>query len=103
MITCLKCGAELPSGKGHDPVASISGSISGDEHTESFYFCEKCGVYTVELYYEPFLDDEQISFRGPVEKAEGDAAVELIHMCPEPWDKKCRCRAHTSYFGNSLD
>jgi hypothetical protein len=103
MVNCLKCGADLSSEKRGGCVASISGSIMGDEHTESYFLCGKCGVYTVELYYEPFLNEEQVSFRGPVGQAEGDAAVALIKKCLEPWDKKCRCEAHQSYFNGQLD
>jgi hypothetical protein len=29
--------------------------------------------------------------------------VELIKQCSEPWNKKCRCKAHQSYFQGSLD
>jgi len=39
----------------------------------------------------------------PVSKVEGDAKVELIRQCSEPWNKKCRCKAHQSYFGGALD
>jgi hypothetical protein len=75
----------------------------GDEYTESFFLCKRCDVYTVEVCYEPFLGDEVITFRGPLPRAEGDAAVALIKGCPEPWDKKCRCQAHLAYFQGQLD
>lgn len=75
----------------------------GDECTESFFLCERCDVYTVEVYYEPFLGNGEVKLRGPVQRAEGDAAVSLIHQCSEPWDKKCRCRAHITYFDRCLD
>jgi hypothetical protein len=85
------------------PVASISGSIMGDEYIESHYFCDQCDVYTVEIYHDRFLGDGEASIRGPVPRPEGDAKVELIRRCSEPWDKKCRCNAHRSYFGGALD
>ena len=92
------------SGKeGEDRVASISGGIMGDEYIESYYFCKPCGVYTVEVYHDRYLGDEDVSVRGPLPKADGDAKVELIRQCSEPWNKKCRCPAHRAYFGNSLD
>ena len=40
---------------------------------------------------------------GPLTKAEGDARVEIIRACSEPWDKKCRCEAHKTYFEGWLD
>ena len=83
--------------------ASISGSIMGDEYIESYYFCSQCGVYTVEIYHDRFLGDEEVFVRGPVAQTEGDAKVELIRQCAEPWNKKCRCKAHQSYFEGALD
>ena len=84
-------------------MASISGSIMGDEYIESYYFCDQCGVYTVEIFHDRFLGDDEVFVRGPVPKPEGDAKIELIGRCPEPWNKKCRCNAHQSYFEGGLD
>lgn len=84
-------------------MASISGGIMGDEYTESYFLCGDCDVYTVEVHHDRFLGEESVFVRGPVSKAEGDAQVELIGQCSEPWNKKCRCPAHRSYFGGSLD
>ena len=84
-------------------MASISGSIMGDEYIESYYFCSQCEVYTLEIFHDRFLGDDDVFVRGPIPKQEGDAKVELIRQCPEPWDKKCRCKAHVSYFDGELD
>ena len=84
-------------------MASISGSIMGDEYIESYFFCNTCGVYTVEIYHDRFQGEDEISIRGPVSKSEGDEKVKLIQQCPETWDKKCRCEAHRTYFGGWLD
>jgi hypothetical protein len=103
MIRCSQCGEDWdPNGK-YECVASISGSIMGDEYIESYYFCKRCEVYTVEVYHDRFLGENNILTRGPVPKAEGDAQVELIKQCSEPWNKKCRCKAHRSYFQGGLD
>jgi hypothetical protein len=103
MIQCAKCGKELYSKEGGDRVASISGGITGYECVETYYFCKKCDVYSVEVYWDCFLGDEEVSFRGPLSKEEGDEKVRLIGECSEPWDKNCRCDAHRAYFGDSLD
>jgi hypothetical protein len=103
MVTCLQCGVALPPTKEVGCAASISGGIMGDEYTESYFLCERCGVYTVEVCYEPFLGDEEITLRGPVPREDGDAAVMLIRQCSEPWNTKCRCAAHVRYFDNALD
>lgn len=84
-------------------MASISGGIMGDEYIESYFLCSRCEVYTVEIYHDRFLGEDTVFVRGPVSKAEGDAKVELIRQCSEPWNKKCRCRAHQAYFEGSLD
>ena len=103
MISCSQCGKDLSEEGKNSSVASISGSIMGDEYTESFYFCEDCQVYTVEVSHDRFCGDEDVSYRGPLTKNEGDNDVKLIRQCSTPWNKKCRCAAHTSYFGEWLD
>lgn len=103
MVQCAQCGSELAEPAAANRVASISGSIMGDEYIDSYYLCAKCGVYTVEVYHDRFLGEENVSVQGPLPKAEGDAKVALIRQCSEPWNKKCRCPAHLSYFGRSLD
>ncbi len=103
MIHCSQCGRPLVDpGKGA-LAASISGSIMGDEYTESLLFCQSCQAYTVEIRRERFCGEESVAAGGPLSKAEGDAKVELIKRCPEPWDKRCRCEAHRGYFGPFLD
>jgi len=102
-MRCAKCGAYFDRDAGEGPVASISGSIMGDEHTDSFYFCRSCQVYTVEMFHDRFLGEEGSSVQGPVPKEEGDAQVALVMQCPEPWNKRCRCPAHMAYFRGQLD
>jgi hypothetical protein len=103
MIRCSRCGRDFERQEVDQPVASISGRIMGDEYIESYYFCSHCEVYTVEVYHDHFLGDDDIFVRGPIPKQEGDAKVGLIRQCSEPWDKKCRCQAHQSYFDGGLD
>jgi hypothetical protein len=103
IINCQQCGKSLCTEGELEPVASISGGIMGDEYTDSYFFCRDCNVYTVEAYCDRFLGEEESSFRGPISKEEGDKYVRLIAECSEPWDKKCRCAAHRSYFSDSLD
>jgi hypothetical protein len=101
MIRCSECGVELGQKGDTGSVASISGSILGDECIESYFFCDPCGVYTVEIYWDIFSGGESVSVNGPIPKEAGDAAVGLIRQCSTPWDKKCRCSAHLSYFKDS--
>jgi hypothetical protein len=102
-ILCSQCGKELTGPGSQAPVASISGSIMGDEYTESYYYCDTCKMYTVEVCHDRFLGEESSATRGPVSKLDGDIKVALIRRCSRPWDKKCRCDAHVEYFGGSLD
>ena len=103
MVRCTKCGQLLGEGEKRLPTASISGSIMGDEYTESWYFCPECRLYTVEDYRDRFTNEDVVSVRDPIAKATGDAKVALIRRCPEPWNKRCRCQAHREYFGGWLD
>ncbi len=99
-MQCMQCnGAFLDA----DWVASISGSITGDEHTDTFFLCPACRVYTVASYRDDFTGMETMSPAGPVSGEAGDRRVALIRQCSTPWDKKCRCEAHCAYFRGTLD
>lgn len=100
-MNCIQCNREFSFKE--DCVASISGSILGDECTESFFYCDRCGVYTKEVFWDCFSGEESASMCGPIPKPDGDGKVALIKRCSEPWNKKCRCEAHLAYFDGSLD
>lgn len=84
-------------------MASISGSILGDERTDSYFFCKNCRVYTVEVFWDLFDGMEESHIQGPIPEAEGTARIRLIEECATPWDKRCRCWAHQAYFEDALD
>lgn len=81
----------------------MSGSIMGDEHTDVYFLCPVCGVYSVAQWWDNFTGEETVSLSGPLSRQAGDEQVALIRQCPRPWDKKCRCDAHRAYFRNALD
>jgi hypothetical protein len=99
-MQCIQCQRPFLN---EDRVASISGSIMGDEHTDAYFLCPMCGVYTVVSWRDNFTGVESESIPGPQSKQEGDKTIELIRQCLEPWDKKCRCKAHRRYFNDTLD
>ncbi len=100
LFQCAQC--QRPFTK-ENHVASISGSILGDEDTDSYYLCPGCQAYTVMTCHESFCGPETSRRSGPLSRPEGDRQVELIRQCSRPWDKKCRCDAHRAYFHNTLD
>jgi len=57
MIRCSQCGRGFDRQVGDRFVAALSGSIMGDEYTESYYFCSQCQVYTVKIYHDRFLGE----------------------------------------------
>jgi hypothetical protein len=99
-MRCRQCGWPFA---GKDRVASITGSIMGDEHTDSYFLCPVCQVYTVVSWRDNFTGLETVTNSGPLAKNDGDALVALIGRCAEPWNKKCRCEAHQEYFRGTLD
>jgi len=103
VIHCSQCDRPLVDQRKGAFAASISGSIMGDEYTESLFFCHTCQAYTIEIRRERFCGEDSVASSGPLSKAEGDAKIELIKRCPEPWNKRCRCEAHREYFGPFLD
>jgi hypothetical protein len=100
MIQCIRCSRAFLN---EERIASMSGSIMGDEHTDSYFLCPVCGVYTVASWWDNFTGEETMSLSGPLSRQEADARVELIQKCSRPWDKKCRCDAHRQYFNDTLD
>ena len=99
MIRCSNCGRDIDQ----PAVASIAGSIMGDEYIESYYLCPWCDQYTVELVRDRFLGEAEVSLRGPISWPEGSAIVQRIKQCSEPRNKKCRCDVHQEHFGYALD
>ena len=99
-VSCARCRSHL----GHDAeVAAISGSVMGDEITDTYFLCPHCQVFTVELLREAFCGPESVTITGPIERVVGEARVALIDGCASPWDKHCRCESHKAYFAGHLD
>jgi hypothetical protein len=98
MMKCSQCGREFSWDKEGGMVASLSGSIMGDEYIETYFYCDSCNKYTLEIFHDRFLGEDDVSIRGPISKEEGDIQVKLMNECPEPWNKKCDCNAHKKYF-----
>lgn len=99
-MDCIKCNRSFSK---EDLMASISGSINGDEYTDAYYLCPVCRAFTVAHWRDNFMGTENLDVSGPLEEKQGMQRVELIRRCSEPWDKKCRCAAHLAYFNDSLD
>ena len=97
---CQQCKREFLE---DERMASMSGSVLGDECTDSYFLCPVCQLYTVVSWHDNFTGIETMSVSGPISRQRGDESVALIRQCPRPWDKKCRCEAHLAYFRNTLD
>ncbi len=100
LFKCSNCGRILAA---QNRMASISGSIMGDEHTDSYFLCPACDLYTVIRWWDNFTGVESASSSGPLSREQGDARINLIAKCDRSWDKHCRCESHLACFGNSLD
>src|SRR5512147_1994829 len=99
-MQCIQCNRPFLN---EERIASISGSIMGDEHTDSYFLCPVCGLYTLASWWDNFTGEETLNVSGPLAPQEAKAQIELIKQCPQPWDKKCRCEAHRAYFRGTLD
>jgi hypothetical protein len=99
-MQCLQCRRPSPH---EERIASISGSIRGDEHTEASFLRPACGVYTVVSWWDDITGVESVNLSGPESKQEGGESVALITQCSEPRKKKCRCEARRRYFHDTLD
>ncbi len=99
-MNCIQCNRAFSE---EDRVASISGSMMGDEYTDVYYLCPICRVFTVANWRDNFTGIETMVTSGPIDERTGMARIELIRRCSRPWDKKCRCPAHREYFNDALD
>ena len=99
-MDCIQCGGTFTQ---EDRIAAISGSIMGDEHTDVYYWCPLCRVYTVAKWWDNFTGIESMALSGPLSEAQGKDRIQIINRCARPWDKKCRCEAHREYFNDTLD
>ncbi|MGD9546175.1 MAG: hypothetical protein AB7V45_01385 [Candidatus Krumholzibacteriia bacterium] len=99
-MKCLQCHRTFAA---EARIASMSGSIMGDEVTDAYFLCPACDVYTVATWWDDFTGLETESSSGPLSRDVGDARVAIIRGCEHPWDKTCRCPAHRSYFNDALD
>lgn len=102
MTRCAGCRHRLDDAA--SLVASMHGSLMGDEYVECYYCCPECGATTLSVVRDRFLGDEVVVTEAAV--LSGDEArrrLALIARCPEPWNKRCRCDAHREYFGEALD
>ena len=91
-IDCITCKRPLSR------AAFISVLVMGDEYIHSFFLCEACNQYTVELYHDHFMGDDSVSTHRK-SREEGDRLVKLIETCSTPEEKFCKCPAHKEFGG----
>lgn len=91
-MKCLTCGNIAIKR------SAISIFVFGDEYIYTYFFCRKCNTYTVESYHDSFMGDDVITFLPPISKEEGDEAIKLINLCPDPMNKHCDCSSHKALF-----
>ena len=91
-IPCRSCSADL--GPHARRKAFISIFAQGDEETRSWFFCEKCRVWTIEDYTDRFHGDDSVRVMGPFPEGACADEVALANTCPTPVDKWCECPAH---------
>ena len=99
-VKCSRCGRPF---RNDERLSAISGEVMGDEYIDSYFLCPDCDVYTREIYHDRFCGPDETDIVGPLARADVDKKVKTAKRCKEPWNKKCRCRAHRSYFGGTLD
>ncbi len=97
-MECLQCKRVFGANEGRR--AAIAIMVMGDEYIYSYWYCQACGVYSIEAYHDRFMGEDSITYMGPFPKEIGDQCAELISTCPAPQDKYCDCDAHKAlYYG----
>lgn len=95
-MECLKC-VNTKWDKIEQRSAFICFEVMGDEYIESYFLCQDCDTYSVEVYHDRFSGAATILTRGPIPRAEGDRIIAMIRQCPEPSNKRCHCKAHEDF------
>jgi hypothetical protein len=63
MSECVQCKRTFSH---DDCIASISGSIIGDEVTDFYFFCPSCGAHTKVSWWDRFTGVETMNVSGPM-------------------------------------
>jgi hypothetical protein len=92
-VNCVRCDQPLQKAR-----AGISIFVAGDEYVYSYFWCDACGVYSVEGYHDRFMGDSEVFALPAISREEGDRAVALIGACPVPHDKLCDCASHRALY-----
>lgn len=92
-MKCARCADLLPKAR-----AGISIFVNGDEYIYSYFWCERCEVYSVEGFHDRFMGDSEVFVLPVISREEGDRAVALIEACPDPGDKLCGCASHAALY-----
>jgi hypothetical protein len=68
VMQCKQCDRPFDN---DERIASISGSIMGDEVTNAYFLCPVCGMYTVVQWWHDFTGVETMSLTGPCQSRKG--------------------------------
>jgi len=94
-MECTKCKRDL-GGLGQRE-AFIACEVMGDEYIYSYWHCDECNVYSVEVYHDHFSGEDSIMTQGPIEAKVGAESIKLIRTCKKPSNKRCDCPAHKKF------
>jgi hypothetical protein len=83
-------------------MASMSGSILGDEFIESYFLCKKWWVYTVEIYQDRFSGEEKVSVQGPCPKPKVMPKSNLSGNAPSPGTRSAAALRTKPIWGDRL-
>jgi hypothetical protein len=94
-MNCSKCTNYLGEMKQRE--AFIAVEVMGDEYIYSYWLCKNCGHYTIEVYHDRFMGEDDCRTQGPIEPDKGHETVKLMKSCSNPGDKRCDCKAHQHF------
>lgn len=95
----MKCShCEAPMNVNRDKVASFCTMGQGDEYTDRYWVCRKCGWFLRRSFRESFASQEETEYGSTaLEPEKGQAIIDLIKKCPKPTDKWCDCEVHKHF------
>lgn len=73
---------------------------SGNEEILNICSCDECHKYFIDGYEDVFASEDEckVWLYGPYTEEDFKKFSEVLHKCPDPMDKYCKCKAHEYFY-----
>jgi len=94
-INCPKCKKTSKLSENKGSIALLKG---GNEHIDTYFYCNDCYIYFIDEYCDNFMTDDSSSGQRVIDNEIAEKAINMIKQCHDPLNKKCNCKIHLEFF-----